>query len=140
MLDWSLVNKLGPTECWEWLGGINSDGYGYYKKQRVNRLILQEKIGRPLEGFALHSCGNRSCCNPYHLKEGTHQDNMDDMSLHGTHDGKNRRGECHPRSKLSDEDRIIIRQSLERGTILAKRFNIAQSTVSMIRRGRRGKI
>jgi hypothetical protein len=130
------IDKSG--DCWLWLGGVNGDGYGYYKKQRVNRIALEAKLGKPLKGLALHSCGNRLCCNPEHLREGTHKENMSDMTKDGTHDGRNRRGEKHPLSKLTDKDRVFIRESNLRGCELVSKFNVSPATISMLRTGKRG--
>ena len=132
----NLIDK--SESCWIWQGGKNSDGYGYYKRERVHRLVLSEKLGRPLKGMALHSCGNRLCCNPSHLREGTHKENMQDMSKHGTHDGKNRRGEKHPRSMLTDKQREEIRNSDERTSVLAKQYGVSAPCISMTRSGQRG--
>jgi len=58
---------------------------------------------------------------------------MKDMSKHGTHDGLRRKGERHPLSILTEEQVKEIRESSEKGTVLAERYGIAQSTVSSIR-------
>jgi hypothetical protein len=127
----NLIDKTG--DCWLWLGGANGDGYGYYKGQRIHRLMLQAILGRPLKGMALHSYGVRLCCNPEHLREGTHADNMKDMTTHGTHDGRNRLGEKHPLAKLTDEQRKLIKQSKVRGAELAKRFNVTPGCIVQVR-------
>lgn len=131
-----LIDKSG--DCWVWLGGTNGDGYGYYKQKRVNRIVLEKKLGRKVTGLALHSCGNRCCCRPDHIREGTHLDNMEDMKKHKTADGKNRKGEKHPLSKLTDHQREVIRNSAAKGVELSRKYGISQSAVSMIRSGVRG--
>lgn len=75
---------LGPrvrinseTGCWEWLGALNTRGYGVirYKGGLVlaHRLSLRLALGRSLKRgkLVLHECHNRKCCNPDHLREGT---------------------------------------------------------------------
>ncbi len=135
-----LVRQGQPDQCWEWLAGHNGDGYACYKRKRVCRLILAEKLGRDiLPGcLALHSCGNRWCCNPDHIREGTHQDNMQDMTKHGTHDGRNRRCEHHPMSKLSDDDRREIFHSTLPGNVLARTYGVSAATISSIKHKTRG--
>ena len=86
--------SAGPDACWPWTarrqnrpGGVK--GYGVvtrqYKRVLVHRLVLEEKLGRPLAPgmFALHTCDNMPCCNPAHLFEGTQRDNMRDAASKG---------------------------------------------------------
>lgn len=71
--------------CWEWTGKLNSCGYGdvqvpgfhYWRTHRVAFALLVSSLTPGL--YVLHTCHNRRCCNPYHLYEGTHSDNMNDM-------------------------------------------------------------
>jgi len=129
---WSLVALGGPDDCWEWQAGVNGDGYGYFKKQRATRVAYALRNGAP-EGLVLHTCGNRLCCNPAHLYDGTHDENMQDMARDGTHDGHNRRSQAHPCALLSNADVLAIRTSKEKGVRLAERYGVAQSTISSIR-------
>lgn len=126
-----LIDKSG--DCWIWCGAKHKEGYGIYKGKRVNRIVLENKLGRPVKYYALHLCGVASCCNPEHIYEGTHEDNMRDMKRHGTHDGKNRRGEKHPRSKLSNKQREEIKISKEKGVKLAAKYKVSKSSISQIR-------
>lgn len=82
---WSKVDKRGPDECWLWTGSVNKDGYGSFRRQGykyvASRLSLQlsQKMPKPHEGIlCLHSCDNRMCCNPAHLRWGTYKDNAKD--------------------------------------------------------------
>lgn len=85
---WSKV-KIGlPEECWPWQGFVmKRNGYGQAtylaKNWRAHRLIyiLYHDVSLTPDQFLLHSCDNRLCCNPHHMRIGTHQDNMDDMKL-----------------------------------------------------------
>ncbi len=68
--------------CWIWLGAT-SKGYPCIRRRpsptiRVHRLVLAEKLGRPIRsGFhALHICDVTLCINPAHLYEGSHSQNI----------------------------------------------------------------
>lgn len=93
---WSRVSRelgQGPNgDCWEWQGNKkNGDGYGcvayHGKKYSTHVLAWALTNGRdPHKGmFILHSCDNRPCCNPEHLREGTRQDNINDMMSRNRH-------------------------------------------------------
>lgn len=73
--------------CWEWRGSL-SKGYGQIKVNgrplRAHRMAYEVAKGDIPEGMhILHSCDNPKCCNPAHLRPGTHQENMDDMQARG---------------------------------------------------------
>lgn len=80
-----------PDECWEWQSRIDRYGYGEFrfdsKGKRYFRLAhrLALKLNNiDITGhLVLHSCDNRKCCNPNHLRTGTHQENMNDMKERG---------------------------------------------------------
>lgn len=84
---WSKVDRKGPDDCWEWVGNRHKRGYGVFwlvdKNVRANRYSLELAAGPPpFDGaIALHSCDNPPCCNPRHLRWGTHQDNSDDRTM-----------------------------------------------------------
>ena len=75
-------------ECWEWSGNRTVDGYGVIKdgtrNRRAHRVSWEIHKGPIPDGMhVLHSCDNRPCVNPSHLRLGTHQDNMRDMAVRG---------------------------------------------------------
>jgi hypothetical protein len=85
------IDKKEDHECWNWKSKIDRYGYGefryvqnskrYYKL--AHRLALSF-TGVDVTGkLVLHSCDNRKCCNPNHLRSGTHQENMNDMKERG---------------------------------------------------------
>ena len=119
--------------CWLWQGVLHPEGYGLYKSRRVHRVALSHSLGKELTGFALHKCRNKNCCNPDHLYEGTHKDNMTDMRKDGTHDGRNRRGQAHPLAKLTDLEREEIKSSSLGTCELARRYKITPGAVHRIR-------
>ena len=80
---WSKVCIKNSSECWEFLGSKNRDGYGQFWIGNTfvasHRYAYQSYYGNILEGLLiLHKCDNPSCCNPSHLYSGTQSDNMSD--------------------------------------------------------------
>ncbi len=83
---WSRVDKtpgLGPKgECWEWRHTLDN-GYGTVrfegKQRRAHRVAYYLTFGMyPIEN-GLHSCDNKPCVNPAHIRDGTQADNIRDM-------------------------------------------------------------
>jgi hypothetical protein len=135
---WSKVDKTGgPNACWEWTGYRNRDGYGTFPirgvPRRVHRIAFRLHVGfLPKNVCVLHACDSPSCTNPRHLFAGTHQDNVADRHAKG----RTPCGEHHYAAKLSQKQVDAIRQSAERGTVLAARYGVTKSTISCIRRGK----
>lgn len=70
--------------CWEWRGSKSHNGYPQLGGWRLNRLSYLMFNGNLEQGKEiLHTCDNRSCTNPNHLKQDTHQANMQDCSNKG---------------------------------------------------------
>lgn len=74
--------------CWNWKGGKNSDGYGYFdfenssgKAHRASWIINFGSISSGLS--VLHHCDNPACVRPDHLFLGTQKDNMEDCARKG---------------------------------------------------------
>jgi len=68
------------TWCWEWVGSLNSNGYGQfsflnktYKSHRMSYMLYKGYI--PNDKVIDHLCGNRLCCNPEHLEATTIKEN-----------------------------------------------------------------
>jgi hypothetical protein len=100
------------TGCWEWIGYLDKDGYGYfgcfknnkritYKAHRV-AIEMATGILIPSGIFVCHHCDNPQCMNTLIcLFLGTHQDNMDDMIKKGRQPIHNNCGENNPNSTLN---------------------------------------
>lgn len=85
------------SACWNWILSKNSNGYGQIKfqkkMQRAHRVSFMAFNGEIPDGIeVMHKCDNRSCVNPFHLKLGTHQENMRDIVVKG----RSKRGSEHP--------------------------------------------
>lgn len=135
-MDWYLNNfyskalVLDPDECWNWTAFIQSNGYGQLSILAVrlyaHRVSFFIENGRFPEKDTCHSCDNRRCINPAHLRAGTRSDNMRECVERGRHVPSNR-------SKLSPEMVLEIRRSPKRPFELAPVFNVTGQTIIDIR-------
>lgn len=83
--------SLEPSGCWRFLGCCNEHGYGVVgadgkrgQKVLTHRAVFEFFVGPIPQGLhVLHSCDNPPCCNPSHLRAGTHADNMRDKAERG---------------------------------------------------------
>ena len=136
---WAKVDRRKPDECWEWQGAIDQDGYGRFRFNepvRAHRVALLMSQERQKDGvFSLHSCDNRKCCNPAHLRWGNNADNMQDRKARGGYAlGSKKTG-----AKLTEALVVEIRKLRDGSlsdTALAARFGVSPST---IRRAASGK-
>lgn len=150
---WGLVKKGTPTECWEWQGykrgkyGIcHIDGERDGAHRTAWRLYHNQDI--PSGMFICHTCDNPPCCNPAHLFSGTPQDNVDDMVAKGRNVvvlPPRKEGGAHTNAKLTDSQADSIRAEYATDKAannanqcrLAKKYNVSQSTISLILLGKR---
>ncbi len=56
--------------------------YDLPEKTTVHRIVHAYATGETPK-VVMHTCDNRKCVNPNHLKSGTHQDNTQDMLAKG---------------------------------------------------------
>jgi hypothetical protein len=131
---WDRV-QLGSNirkDCWEWIGGVSRKGYGQMayegRMHTAHRLAWTFTKGDIPEGLhVLHKCDNPTCCNPWHLFIGTHQDNMDDMVK------KNRAVGKKPNAKrLTDAEVLAIRamhKAKIKGVIIAECFGVSMTCI-----------
>jgi hypothetical protein len=110
-----------------------------FRAHRVSYFLVCGPISAGMS--VMHTCDNRACCNPAHLRLGSQGDNMRDMVAKGRqargYKSPSRQGQKHYNSKLTDAQADLIRASTESGAALAKRFLVSAATVSMIRSGAR---
>lgn len=143
---WNKVSIGKPNECWNWLGAVVTTGYGYFafthvvdnKKYRYtmsHRFSLMLKLNRiKLDGFCLHDCDNKLCCNPHHLKLGDHELNTLDAIQRNRY--APRIGEQHGRAVLNDDIVRFIREEYPKGNhshaSLGKLFGVGATIIADI--------
>lgn len=70
---WPKVDR-GDDGCWQWIGSNNGRGYGqiYFDQRRglvpAHRVSLMLRDGEWPDGLVDHTCHNRGCVNPDHLR------------------------------------------------------------------------
>lgn len=137
---WLYVDKKKDDECWPWIGSTGPNGYGrtsYLGKKdaiasRVSYEITHGKI--PDGKIVMHTCDNRKCVNPSHLMVGSYLDNTRDMINKGRAIHNPMVGSKHPRSKVTEEDVLEIRENKEGNGAIAKRYNVSVSAIAHIRK------
>ena len=113
---WSKVDIREPNECWPWKGYVTESGYGrtwindvgYYAHRVIYNLAhpgeieLKAPKDKKAFGFLMHTCDNRICCNPAHLRVADIKTNNEDCAKKG------RRilptGEDHHRAVFTNEE------------------------------------
>lgn len=159
---WSKVNKDGPIpphrqelgKCWVWVKGKFSFGYGAFwiipqrRNETAHKLSWMMVNGPIPDGkWILHKCDNPACCNPAHLFEGSHQENIDDMIKKGrqakgathfsaTSPEKVVKGESHHKAKLTESDVCEIRKRKvsfgEANKTIARDYGVTRQLIRMI--------
>lgn len=119
------------TECWEWGGPREVQGYGTAKidgkTYKTHRLAYETWVGPIPDGkYILHSCDNPPCINPAHLRAGTKLDNARDREVR----------ERNGRSKMTVDQVLEARSLYGSGgctyTQLAKRYSVSTTTIARI--------
>ena len=141
-LLWDQVDRSG--ECWIWLGGTDSGGYGVMKHRgrdvRVHRLtLIASGVDLPDDLDALHKCDQRRCVRPGHLYPGTQADNIRDCIERGRFPYlAPRPGELHNQHKLTERDVIEAkrrRASGESFVSIAGSFGVCRTTIEKAVKG-----
>jgi len=141
-----LLNRLTPAEpredldfpCLEWTGSTTANG-GHGMIHAGSRIVIVHRLMWALcnrqeipDGLlVLHGCDNPRCCEPTHLRLGTHGDNVADRVQRG----RSARGIRNGRSKLTpDNVRDIRRRHREPVGKLAREFGVDPRAIRAILR------
>lgn len=125
-----------PGGCHEWMGAVGTDGYGHFrvdgKVMLAHRVAFMVEHGYEPEGFVIHSCDNKTCVNPAHLREGTDFDNKIDRAQRGPLNDTNQ--------KLTPKDVKEIRHLLFLDCYsqaeIGLRYDVSRQTISCINTGK----
>jgi hypothetical protein len=140
---WRYVEKAGPDECWQWIGKIEKSGYGRFQvggkgspHLGAHRYSHQMATGETPE-VVMHTCDNRICVNPAHLRSGTYKENMSDMRAKGRAKPGIIPWHRHPKRKLDpDKVRQIRARPDESANSLGREYGVNHSVILSIRAGR----
>lgn len=127
-------------ECWNWTRYLDPHGYGGFRHggrsgrcRIAHRVAFELTYGEIPDGLVIcHKCDNPTCCNPNHLFQGTHADNVRDKVAKG----RQHRGENHPGSKLTAKQVQSLRQRYAAGkdtvASLASELGVHEETIRKI--------
>ena len=124
--------------CMQWPFGRGGTGYSAMGGgHKVSRIICKMVYGEPESNDlqAAHSCGDRNCVNPSHLRWASQSENESDKVEHG----RSNRGSRGGGAKLREDQVLEIRSRLRKGETrksLAEEYGVAGPTISDIRSGR----
>lgn len=132
---WAKVQKNAENECWPWLAAKFENGYGAFsiggRLLKAHRVAYELTFGAPRDKV-LHSCDNRPCCSPGHLRDGSHAENMAERGAKS----RQCRGARSPNAKLDDAAIREIRADGRGARVVANERGIARSLVQRIRQRR----
>jgi hypothetical protein len=124
------------TGCWVWQGGCGYNGYARLRRGDdgkpvlCHRVVYEHFFGPIPEGLVvMHTCDNRRCQNPDHLRSGTQKENVRDM---------HKKGRC-TRSVLTEPEVREILRLRENGVsahTVANNFCVSPATIYNITSGR----
>lgn len=137
------MSELNPrTGCWEWLHGLDVNGYAVYGKSgkiRIARFAWELTNGRemPDDLVACHKCLDcKKCINPEHVYAGTEHMNLQDQ-----YDKRERIPWRHT-CTLTDYQAMQVKLALVGGTScreLDRQYGVSHTTIVKIKNGYRYK-
>ncbi len=131
------IERIPESGCWIWTGAILSNGYGKFRDANMKSALAHRATYEYYKGkidaekYICHTCDIPSCVNPNHLFEGTPTENQQDSKS---------KGRMKKATFKLDWSLVkSIKEHLNKGESqnqIAKKFNVAQSMISLIKTGR----
>lgn len=127
------VERPDDTECWIWDAWHGSHGYGQFNIHKPRHVVVLAHRAAfmlfkgPIDHgkMILHSCHNRRCVNPEHLREGDGRDNAADTLTAG-----------RAYSKITPDQVREIRANYKSGDVgfgqLAKAYGVSVNCIRRI--------
>jgi hypothetical protein len=129
--------------CWVWQGHIDkSTGYGSitidHETFATHRIAYEVYNGVkiPSGKMVLHSCNNRRCINPEHLRVGTQEDNMQDMIESGNSCRGEKNGNSIYTEKQMTEIKTYMKENPHSLAWISRTLGIPYPTIKDIAHGR----
>lgn len=121
--------------CHVWQLSLNK-GYAQWrlngKTVKLLRVVTELAYGLPESNkHALHSCDNRACLNPQHLRWGTNLENIQDR----VNRNRSTTGEKSRTAKLTWDQVAVIRATYQSGVTLrelAKQYSMSHTVIQKI--------
>lgn len=122
--------------CWLWGGSKNERGYGQFyangKFTLAHRYSYRESYGDIPEGFEVdHTCRNRGCVNPDHLRLATRKQNMENVGNSYSSSKSGIRGVHFDQSK-----NLWVAQVGHSNRKIARRFKTVEEASDWVRQKR----
>ena len=125
---WSRVDtSAGPDGCWpnSWkpsdkYGKISING-SLFNTNRVAYVLGYDQQIKP-GMLVLHSCDNPRCCNPAHLSQGTHDENMRQKAERWRHD------DSHTDEQVAFAVRLVRDRGMSHSAV-ARLYGVSKPTV-----------
>jgi hypothetical protein len=139
---WEKVDVRGPDECWEWLAGKTTNGYGFFcprpgSRLRAHRFSWELHNAQEIpEGLVVrHTCDNKMCVNPAHLLIGTQAENVREAVERGLWHNKRGGTPVLTADKVREIRRLHKEESLGYKR-LGRLFSVSPSAIRAVVKGR----
>lgn len=124
------------TGCWNWIGSVSTGGYGKFAINKswieAHKFSYEYYIGNRIKGLCIcHSCNNRKCCNPSHLRQDTHKSNSIDMAISG-----NQWQQLLSVDQVVEIKKELLNPYYGQCKDLGNIYNVKPNVISLIKRGR----
>lgn len=133
-----LKYEINEDGCWIVVShAVNAHGYPTFQrdgvKQYIHRVMYMKRFGKIDSSVLLrHKCDNPKCCNPEHLEEGSHTDNVRDR----VERNRSAKGESNGRTKLTeDQARFIKYDTTNSISKLSRDFGVSRKAIRLIKDG-----